>query len=156
MRKTLNLLLSIPIAVCTAAVQAATFPEKPQDENFFADEGNLIRPEHYREINSTSAALSEGNVPLRAVTIRGLASHDADGTVFENAASSNRHEILLEHPPRDRVKFGQYLGVARLWRGDQCSIERRLAAARAGPRAVTMDMGHGRLDQRACIVRVGQ
>ena len=34
MRKTLNLLLSIPIAVCTAAAQAATFPEKPQDENF--------------------------------------------------------------------------------------------------------------------------
>ena len=117
MRKTLNLLLSIPIAVCTAAAQAATFPEKPQDENFFAHEGNLIRPEHYREINSTGTALSEGNVPLRAVTIRGLASHDADGTVFENAASSNRHKNFPRAPaPRPRQVWPISRGRAPLAR----------------------------------------
>ncbi len=71
-----------------ATAFAITFPDKPDSENFFVDEANLIGEKEAQEINEIALGLLlEEKVPLFVVTIPSLATYQAGGYSIEGYAA---------------------------------------------------------------------
>jgi len=76
------------MALLAGPALAATYPEKPAEENWYVDNAALLGPDDARRVNEMALKLFiDEKVPLYVVTIRSLAEHDAAGYSIEGYAA---------------------------------------------------------------------
>ena len=81
------LLVAVLLVALPAVAPGATFPSKPERENFFVDEAGLIAAPEREAINTIAGdLLRQEKVPILVVTIPSLVARDAAGHTIERYA----------------------------------------------------------------------
>lgn len=72
------LLALLAFLIVSGPVVAATFPDKPQAQDFFVDDAKIIKEQDRVKLNAMAEALlKEQQIPLFVVTINALSTYDA-------------------------------------------------------------------------------
>jgi uncharacterized protein len=97
------LLCSLLSLAALPAFGGITYPTRPVEGAFIADEASLLSPEAAAEIKSIASSLqSDTGIPLIVVTITSLQAHGAAGLTIEAYAMSLFNTWGIGHEKRNR------------------------------------------------------